>query len=209
MKILYKWIRKPLVLLALVLLIVLLFQQINILPKFSNWFKSKPLLIDNTPLVIKEIKSMALLNTATMYQEIVVDSTVSTTIPAPIINPFGGSNTTVLTKRLVLIVKGRVTAGVNFKNMNDSSIFVNGDSVRIMIPQATVSDVFINPSDIETFYEKGSWNNDEVIGVKLLAQKKLLAEAERQQLLKKANIKASAVILQFLQLAKFKKITII
>ncbi|MES2777670.1 MAG: DUF4230 domain-containing protein [Bacteroidota bacterium] len=210
MKRFYNLIRRPLVLVLMVLLIILLFQRLQIFSGIGNWFKAKPVLIDNTPLVIKEIKSIAELNTATMYQEIVVDSSSITSSSVPVmINPFSlVPRPVVMKKEIVLIIKGRVTAGIDLKNLSDKEVFVEDDSVSIAMPPARITDVFLNPSGIETFYEEGTWTNEEVTLVKESARRKLLAEAGRQQLLQKADAKARAVVEQFLRAAQFKKIHI-
>jgi len=196
-------------LVLLLLAIVFLFQRLNFFSGIGNWFKAKPILIDNTPLVIKEIKAIAQLNTATMYQEIVVDSSAITSVGPMIINPFSFVPRPVVTKKeIVLIIKGRVTAGINLKNLSEKEVFVKDDSVSIALPPAVITDVFLNPSGIETFYESGSWSNEEVLMVKQSARRKLLAEAGRQQLLQKADAKAKALIAQFLRVAQFKKINI-
>ena len=197
-------------LVLLVLLIIFLFQRLNIFSGIGSWFKPKPVLIDNTPLVIKEIKAIAELNTATMYQEIVIDSSSISTSSMPVmINPFSlVPGPVVMKKEIVLIIKGRVTAGIDLKNLSEKEVFVKDDSVSIAIPAAKITDVFLNPSGIETFYETGTWSNEEVTAVKQSARRRLLAEADRQQLLGKATAKAKAVLEQFLQAAQFKKINI-
>jgi hypothetical protein len=57
-----------------IIMIVYLLQQANIIPSFKNIFKPKAVLIDNTPILITEIKSMAQLMTITVYDEVVLDS---------------------------------------------------------------------------------------------------------------------------------------
>ena len=108
-----------------------------------------------------------------------------------------------------MIRKGKITAGIDLKNLPDSNVFVKDDSVRLFLPGPKITDVFINPSGTETFYENGQWSNDEVVAVKKAARNRLLAEAGKQQLLQKAAAKAKAVLEQFLRLSGFKKITII
>jgi len=190
--------------------LVLLVQRMHWLPDFGNWFKAKPALIDNTPLVIKEIKAIAELNTVTMYQELIIDSVtyVPSKIPL-IVNPFTFGIQPILTrKELVLVVKGRVKAGINLQNLGDKNVFVKDDSVSLTLPHAVITDVFLNPSGIETFYENGEWSNEEVIAVKQSARRKLLQEADRQRLLQRADDKARLVLEHFLRAAKFTKITI-
>ncbi len=208
MKRLYLFFKKPLVLVLLAVLIIFIFQKLSFFSGLGHWFKAKPVLIDNTPMVIKEIKALAELNTATMYQEIVVDSTaiVTTAMPA-MLNPFSLlPRPVILKKEIVLIIKGRITAGIQLNHLTEKDVFVKDDSVSITLPAATITDVFINPSGIETFYESGTWTNEEVTLVKQSAKRKLLEEAGRKQLLKKADAKAKVLLNNFLRVAQFKKI---
>ncbi len=108
MGLIFRLIKKPLILIILLLIIALLLKKVAFR---GDWFSSKPVIIDNTPLVIKEIKSLAQLNTATLYQEIVVDSL------APGIVSFA------VPREIVLIVKGKVTAGINLDEIKDEDIF--------------------------------------------------------------------------------------
>lgn len=211
MKRFYHIIRRPLILILLVLAILLIFQRLHILPSFSSWFKPKPVLIDNTPLVITQVKSIALLNTATLYKEMVIDSVnISYTTLPLVFYPFTFTPKPMeLRKEIVLIINGKITAGINLKNLADSNVFVKEDSVRLFLPRPKITDIFINPSGTETFYEKGNWSNEEMIAVKQIARTRLIAEAGKQQLLQKAATKAIAVLEQFLRMSGFKKVTII
>jgi hypothetical protein len=193
-----------------VLGIIFIFQRLHILPSFSNWFKPKPVLIDNTPLVITQIKSIALLNTATLYKEMVIDSISVKQVTLPMVfYPFTLTPKPLeLRKQIVLIINGKITAGIDLKNMADSNVFVMNDSVRLNLPKPRITDIFINPSATETFYESGEWSNEEVIAVKQIARNRLIVEAGRQQLIQKAATKAKTVIEKFLRLSGFKKINI-
>lgn len=193
MKKIYIWLKRPLVLILLLIIIIFLFRRLHI---FDGLFTSKPLLIDNTPLVIREIRSIAELNTATLYQEIVVDST------APSAIPFSAR------REIVLIVKGKVLAGIDMQPLQDKDVFVKDDSVHISLPPAAIRDIIINPSNTETFYEFGNWSNEEITSLKLSARNKLLAAAVEKNLLEKANNKAKEVIMVFLRSARFAKIAV-
>ena len=62
--------------LALVIMVIIIIcRQIKWLPSFSDLFKNKPLQIENTPIVIKEINALAQLITMTAYNEVVIDQT--------------------------------------------------------------------------------------------------------------------------------------
>ena len=111
-------------------------------------------------------------------------------------------------REIVLIVKGTVTAGINLNHVNDSAVYVKDDSVSIVLPRATIINVIMNPSDIETFYESGQWNNSEITKLKLSARSKLNQEAHKNRLLEKADHKARMVIEQFLRGAGFKNIVV-
>jgi hypothetical protein len=194
MGLIFRLIKKPLILIILLLIIALLLKKVAFR---GDWFSSKPVIIDNTPLVIKEIKSLAQLNTATLYQEIVVDSL------APGIVSFA------VPREIVLIVKGKVTAGINLDEIKDEDISVNGDSIHIILPWSIVKDVILNPSAIETFYEKGKWTNEEITRLKLSARNKLLQEANKSRLLEKADSKARLVMENFFLSAGFRKAVVI
>ncbi|MEJ7626145.1 MAG: DUF4230 domain-containing protein [Ferruginibacter sp.] len=192
-RLIYRLIKKPLLLLLALILFIFLLNRLNV---FKGLFTSKSLLIDNTPLVIKEIKTIAELNTAALFQEVVVDSTA----PAAVV--FAAK------REIVLIIKGKVTAGIDLIKLEDKNVFVKDDSVYIQLPAAVIRDVIINPSGIETFYEFGKWSNEEITLLKISARNKLIAEAGRLNLLEKADSKARFVIEQFLKAAGFKKIVV-
>lgn len=203
--------KRLLVPIALLVLVLFVLTKINLLPSFSDWFKRKPLVIANTPLVITQVKNIAQLQAVQLYAEIVVDSTVFTradiaknalkSLGIPIL-PFPE------TKSLVLIVSGKVIAGIDLKKLTPGNFFVEEDSVSIRLPPAEILDVVTNPSDFETFAEKGKWSDEEIRLVKLSARRQLEQEAADQHLLKKANERSRMVIQEFLRLAGFTKINL-
>ena len=54
-------------------------------------------------------------------------------------------------RTLVLIVKGKVIAGIDLKTLTEKDLYVKDDSVSITLPAAKILEVITNPSDIETF----------------------------------------------------------
>lgn len=210
LKKLFRYLKVPLILIALVTITFFILQKVKLLPSFSDWFKEKPILIDNTPLVITQIKTIALLNTASLYKEMVIDSVSIQKADLPaVFYPLTFSTEPVSYKKeLVLIVKGKATAGINLKNLPDSNVYVKDDSVSLKLPRPTITDFFINPSDTETFYELGKWTGDEVTAIKAIARRRLQEEATRQNLLEKAADKAHEVLTDFLKASGFTRITI-
>ncbi len=207
-KTLDKWIKRIIVVAAILLAIWLFFPKLHLFSKVENWFKPKPVLIDNTPLIITQIKNIALLNTAVFAQDIILDTVITTQPKTPaLINPF--ALPLAQRKEIVLIVNGKVTAGIDLKNMPDSAVYADGDSVRLFIHSAKITDIFVNPSGVETFYESGTWSNEETKVLLMVAKYKLLIAADNHRLMQKANEKAVAVLTEFLRASGFKQINII
>ncbi|MEO7264096.1 MAG: DUF4230 domain-containing protein [Ferruginibacter sp.] len=177
---------------VLVLVIILVIKKMDWLPK--NIFSSKPVTIDETPILIKEIRSLGQLITASFYDEVVVDSTIKNYIgPIP-----------TASSQLVIIARGKVLAGIDLKTLEDRAVTVRKDSVWMQLPPAKILDVIINPGDYETFEETGNWSPESVTSLKLNAKTIITARASNKNILDKANSKAKSVIEDFLHAAGFK-----
>lgn len=177
---------------VLVLVIILVIKKMDWLPK--NIFSSKPVIIDETPILIKEIRSLGQLITASFYDEVVVDSTIKNYIgPIP-----------TASSQLVIIARGKVLAGIDLKTLEDRAVTVRKDSVWMQLPPAKILDVIINPGDYETFEETGNWSPESVTSLKLNAKTIITARASNKNILDKANSKAKSVIEDFLHAAGFK-----
>lgn len=161
-----------------------------------NVFSTKPVTIEYTPILIKEIRSLGQIITATFYDEVVVDSTIKHSFPQlPIID-----------YHLVIIARGKVLAGIDLKLLTDTSISVKKDTVWMRLPETKILDVIINPADFETFEEKGNWSPEAVTAVKIKARTKITANAYDKNIVDKATNKAKAVMEDFLHSAGFKVI---
>src|SRR3954470_13384647 len=71
-----KWIRRILIIILLLVIIGWLFTKYKVLPSLNDIFKPKPVLIENTPVVVKQIQAIAQLVTISAYEELVADTTV-------------------------------------------------------------------------------------------------------------------------------------
>ena len=195
-------IKKYLVIIAVLLVIIFLFQKLNWLPSFGNFFKSKPLTIDNTPILIKEINNLAQLITITSFDEVVMDSSKkSKRLPGTFFPPPDA--------KIVLIARGKVMAGVDLKNLKDQDITIDKDSITIKLPPAQVLNTILNPSDFETFSESGNWNTEEVTQIKIRMREKIIQRANAQNLLPKAEERCKMIMENFLRNLDFKKVEII
>jgi Protein of unknown function (DUF4230) len=180
--------------------------KLDILPSLKNLFKSKPVVIDSTPVLVKEMKNIAQLMTMSSYDEVVVDSskTFATSIP-------GFSKEIGLEKKsqLVIIAKGQIVAGIDLQKLDESKIFIQADSVAITLPKAEVLDAIVNPSNYEIFIEEKGWQSTEVNSIKVKARNNMIERAMKQGLLKKADLKAKMIMENFLRSAGFKKISVL
>lgn len=189
---------------------------LNWLPKPGEWFTSKPVVIDDTELIINQIKQIAELRTASLYAEVVVDSaTVSTAkvvavgIEQSMFMPIRPTSGSPVGKRLVLIVKGTVVAGINMSQLSADDMSVTGDSIALRLPAAQILDVIINPTGIEVFAQTGYWDNQGTQAVKAKAENTLRQKAASHQLLTTAQENTEAAITAFLRTAGFTRITLL
>ena len=176
--------------------------KLNVIPSLRDVFKPKAVAIDETPILIKEIKSIGQLITYSSVDEVVVDSVITTRVSSAIdalnrVTPFAILPSG--TKRLVLICRGKVFAGTDLSQLNDTSISVSQDTVRLHLPKATILDAIINPADVETFAEEGTWSPDEVAAVKLKAKRLIQERAIKQDIVKKASEKSTAMMESYLR----------
>ena len=203
-----KALQKYLVIAAITLMIIFLFQKINWLPSFKSIFKSQPVLIEETPIIITEINALAQLITITFTDEIVMyTAKIGNGMPSLLPTNIG----TMLVPgmdRLVIIGRGKVLVGTNLKTLQEKDIQVAGDSIHVLLPHAKILQTIMNPSDFETFDEKGNWNEDAVTALKIKIRNEMNRHAVEQNVLQKADTRCKNIIETFLRNAGFKKVTI-
>lgn len=202
---------KYIVILLIVVVVALLFKSAW-LPSLANIFKAKPVVIEDTPILIKQINELAQLCTITVFDEVVADSAeirVKSTIEnlLPDLSTFG--RLPITGRRIVIIAKGKIIAGTDLKKMQAQSVYVDKDSVSITIPSAEILDAIINPSGIETFSELGTWNDNEITAVKIKARNKMIERALKQEILEKANTRSIMLMENFLRSSGFKKVRVV
>ena len=177
-------------------------KKVGLFPSFTNLFISQPVVIDNTPILVKDIKSIGELITYSSSDEVVVDSTMlsqasiatgifNKVLPFPVL-PTGE-------KKLVLICKGKIYAGTKLSGITNADVSIHGDTLKIGLPKAEILDAIINPTDTETFIEKGVWSSKEISAVKIKAKRKMIERAINKQILEKANSKTIKVMENYLK----------
>jgi hypothetical protein len=199
-----------LVTLIIVVLISIL-RKAGIVPSFADIFRAKAVTIDETPVLIKEIRSIGQIITATAYDEVVVDSVVVTNASRIInsinaVSPFPVFPSS--QKQIVIIAKGKILAGTDLNLLTNESLRVSKDTVWLQLPATKIIDAIMNPSDFETFEEKGTWTNEEVTAVKLRARQKMIDRALGQNIIERASAKSKSVMESFLRAAGFKTVVV-
>ncbi|MEP6627211.1 MAG: DUF4230 domain-containing protein [Ginsengibacter sp.] len=203
-----KTLQKYAVLVVAVLLVIFLFQKINWLPSFNNIFGSKPVVIEATPVIITEINTLAQLITITFTDEVVMDTAkIGNGMPSLLPTSIGTILTPAVDK-LVMIGRGKVLAGTDLKNLQEKDINVTDDSIHVSMPHAIILQTIINPSDFETFSEKGNWDESSITALKIKIRNEINRRAIQQNILQKADARSENIIETFLKNTGFKKVTI-
>jgi hypothetical protein len=200
--------RNYLLFIAALLAVWFLMGKINLVPSFGDIFRSKTVQIDETPILIKEIKELAELTTMVSFDEVVVDTITADpatlaikTITGLSLNPLSPGY-----DRLVLVCKGKVTAGTNLAALGPADIFREKDSVSLGLPPARILDITINPSDVETFIETGDWSSAAFEQAKIKAREKMRDRALSEDILGKANARCRLLMDNFLHQSGFTKV---
>lgn len=196
------------IIIVIILAVIFLFQKINLFPSFKDIFKSQPLVIEETPIILKEINTLAQLITVTFTDEIVMDTAkIGNSLPSLLPTGIG----TLLVPgidRLVMIGRGKVLAGTNLKNIRNEDIQVTGDSIHVILPHAEILQAIMNPSDIETFEESGTWDDAAATALKIKIRNEITQRALQQNILQQADERCSNIIETFLKNTGFKKVEI-
>jgi hypothetical protein len=180
---------------------------VGAVPSIGSMFKAKPVVIDDTPIMITEIKKIAQLFTVTVYDEVVIDSAkVDETSTRERILSTLIIRLPVLSKKsnIVLIAKGKIMAGTDLAKLDSSAFRIHKDTVFMKLPKAIILDAIVNPSDIETFDETGTWVEHEVVAIKQRAKEKIIQRALQQGILDKANAQAKLIMENFLRTTGYK-----
>lgn len=193
---------------AFSLLVLFILKKTNVLPSLRDIFSSKPVLIEETPILIQEINALAQLMTITYSDEIVMD-TVKVGIGIPSLLPvLGGSVLSPALDKLVIIGRGKVIAGTDLKKLKEEDFVQTGDSINVQLPSSIILEAILNPSDFETFIEKGNWNDAAVVALKMKIKSELIDRAKKENILNQSDDRTKIIIESLLKNAGYKKVEI-
>lgn len=202
-----KRIKNLLIMVVVIALSLWLFFKIRSLPSVSDLFTPKKVVIENTPVVVKQVQALAQLVTVSMYEELVADSTatVNRTMQIPLLPDITLSSEA---KRLVIIGKVTAQVGIDMQQMSNLDITGTKDSIHIVLPAAQVLDAIINPSGTSVFIEEGDWSNDAIVKLKQKIQYLAVADAQSRGLLLQSENKAREILTSFFTAAGYQKVVI-
>lgn len=183
--------------------------KLDILPSMGDLLRPKKVEIDQTPVVIQQIKPLAQLVTITAYTEVTADTSVRTTVGERLRDLFNPFSLEVHAKR-ELIVVGKVImhAGVDLEKLTPEHLFISKDSIHINLPPAEILDVIVNPSGTDIFLEEGKWDNTAVVNMKNEIRSRAIEELKNRGVLYQADERARQVLLNFFRAAGYKKVEI-
>jgi hypothetical protein len=187
-------------LLALLAILVLLYSplaKIGLLPSLSSLLRGGAPNIDDTPVIIQQIKTIAQMFTQTFYDETVYDTGV---IRTPLFNQ---------NKRLIFIAKGEVISGFDLSELSEQSIIRRGKSIVVKLPPARILDVVINPSGFETFIEEGEITFEESKKFHEDARRIFDHNAREKGILKNSAEQGRQTLEKFFRLLGFESVDII
>ncbi len=184
-------------LLAILLLLYSPLAKIGLLPSLSSFLRGGAPKIEDTPVIIQQIKNIAQMFTQTFYDEYVYDTGVIRT-------PIFSQN-----KRLIFIAKGEVISGFDLSELSEKSIIRRDKSIVVKLPPARILDVVINPSGFETFIEQGQITFEESKKFHEDARRIFDRNAREKGILKNSAEQGRQMLEKFFRLLGFESVDII
>lgn len=194
-----------------------------------DFLKREPLSIENTANVVEEIKKIGEFTTACYYEEMALqDSYVDKTqvmgrdadkLAGKALRKVGldgwASKADNISKvvnsdnEILLIGKGHVRAGFDLRKVQESDLFIHGDTLDITLPPTEVFDIIMNPSDFTTEYEKGTWSHELTKSIKERARATLEQNAIEYGILTKAEENGEKQLETIFTAFGFKKVNVL
>ena len=195
--------KKMLSILQIILLLAILFMlynplaKIGLLPSLGSIFRKPQTRIDETPVIIQQVKNIAQMFTQTFYDEYVYDTGV---IRTPLLS---------VNKRLIFIAKGEVISGFDLSELSEKSIIRRDKSIVVKLPPARILDVVINPSGFDTFIEEGEITFEESKKFHEDARRIFDRNAREKGILKNSSEQGRQMLEKFFRLLGFESVDII
>lgn len=169
---------------------------------------SEELVIDETPIHIESIKTIAEITTISYRDEVVMDSveyhkgSVNAYDPRNWPSIYDRAVNGSVKRRLTIIVKGEVRYGLDLTDGKNYSLTQNPDTAWLVLPQPTILDVIVTPSKTEIFQEQGTWRDKARKMLELRAKNQLKENASALDLEDKARENAERIFSKMIRTNK-------
>ena len=173
---------------------------------FERLFGGGPV-IARTETVVEEIHRIAELTTAVHYEEIVMKDRRYSRGSEPSIKSLLGLEQNDKSS-IVVIVRGRVRAGIDLRDIKVDDVRLTGDTLVVNVPHAKIHDVIVNPSDVEIFFREGDWSIRETDNIITAAKSRIRHNAEAEGILSRAEETAADRIATLLEPLGFGKVIV-
>ena len=164
----------------------------------------KDLVIDDTPIHVESIKTIAEISTISYKDEVVVDTIEYYDGNFDMYNPMDWKNIVYdrkVKRRLTLIFRGEVNYGMDLSDGN-YSVRQNEDTLWMKVPAPEILDIIISPNMTEVFEEKGDWADGTRKKLEGIGISKLKKNAEAMGLEKKSLENAERLFDKLIQTDK-------
>lgn len=168
----------------------------------KNPFKKNELRIENTNILVDDIKVISQLFTSSYYTEIVVDSIKKTP------GIFSDYN-----YHLVIVARGTSYIGTDLSQLDTSNIVISKEDDKInctlILPSAKIFNTVVNPSGFSIFMDSKGFTPNEVQSTKNKALIEIEKDVVKNGMLEKANERTKKLFTDLLVGMGFSKVTII
>lgn len=163
------------------------------------------LIIDDTPIHVESIRTIAELSTISYKDEVVVDTVVYDKSELSLTNldptELAKMYYRNVNKRLTLIFKGEVKYGIDLTDTN-YTVAQNEDTLWLKLPRTKILDIVITPSETEVFQEQGYWSDGIRKYLESKAKHKLRSNAKLMKLEKQSQENCTRIFKKLIQTDK-------
>lgn len=144
--------------------------------------------IEESPIHIESIRTVAEISTVSYKDEVVVDTVEYYGEYTNVFDPDEWMRVINrgIKRRLTIIVQGEVKYGIDLTSKN-YKVQSNADTIWVTLPAPKILDVIISPSKTEVFQEQGSWSDYTRRKLETKAKYAIRNNAEAMSLKKKAE----------------------
>lgn len=164
---------------------------------------SRGMRIQETQTLVRDIRAMSSLVTASFYDEVVLTRSKPRSVQA------FGARVPLSDEEICIISHGKAQAGIDLSKLPDDALTLRGDTVMVVLPAPELFEVILNPSDYEIFVEEGHWSHEEVVSLERQARETIRRNALAAGLLEKASVSAGRQLDRLLRSFGYREVIVV